>query len=158
MERRRPDVATTRRQLSKRRERIPNRGTDLSRTTSELEKIGRETTDVGQRSRRVEQIRGKEQTRRGREIGTVEIDIEFVGADCRVCSRIFSGVKFYERFREITDARQRVVDIRLRGIDGARRRVDVELDGVVYVHIEFNFKERKIVRVRGRGSGVSIPL
>ena len=40
-----------------------------------------------------------------------------------------------------------MVDIRLRGIDGARRRVDVELDGVVYVHIEFNFKERKIVRV-----------
>ena len=151
-------MATTRRQLSKRRERIPNRGTDLSRTTSELEKIGCETTDVGQRSRRVEQIRGKEQTRRGREIGTVEIDIELIGVDCRVRGGLFSGVEFYERFRENAFARERVVDLRVRGVDGARRRVDVERDGVVHVYSEFDFKERKIVRLRGRGGGVLVSM
>ena len=46
----------------------------------------------------------------------------------------------------------------VRGVDDARRRVDVELDGVVHVYSEFDFKERKIVRLRGRGGGVLVSM
>ena len=84
--------------------------------------------------------------------------IELIGVDCGVRGGLFSGVEFYERFRENAFARERVVDLRVRGVDGARRRVDVERDGVVHVYSEFDFKERKIVRLRGRGGGVSISM
>ena len=51
-----------------------------------------------------------------------------------------------------------MVVLHLCGVDGARRRVDVERDGVVHVYSEFDFKERKIVRLRGRGGGVSVSM
>lgn len=51
-----------------------------------------------------------------------------------------------------------MVDFRVRGVDGARRGVDVELDGVVHVYSELDFKAREILRLRGRGSGVSLSL
>jgi hypothetical protein len=158
MARGRPDVAATRHQLQKRGTRVSNLRAVISRATGELADIGRETKDVGKRQMRVEQIRGKEQTRRRGEIGTVEIDIELIGVDCRIRGGLFSGVELYERFRENAFARERVVDLRVRGVDGARRRVDVERDGVVHVYSEFDFKERKIVRLRGRGGGVLVSM
>jgi len=98
MERRRPDVAATGHQLSQRGERIQNRGAALSRATGELEEIGLETANVGQRSGGLEQVRGKEQTRRGGKIGAIEIDIKLIGVDRGICGSISGGVEFYERF------------------------------------------------------------
>ena len=64
MARGRPDVAATRHQLQKRGTRVSNIRAVISRATGELAEIGRETKDVGKRQMCVEQIRGKEQTRR----------------------------------------------------------------------------------------------